>query len=153
MTTSEEVSKRRHFVRQFSVMLPNRVGAFSSLSTLMSRRQIDVIGLSVQDSSDATVARLIVNDPDGAEELFMEQGIAYTLSELVVVKMKESGPDLKKCLTVLYEAETNLDYAFSLMVQHQGHSLLAMYLEDCEFAASVLNQAGLTVVYEDELLR
>ncbi len=119
----------------------------------MSRREIEVIGLSVQDSCDATVARLVVNDPDSAEELFMEQGIAYTLSELVVVKMKESGADLKKCLNVLYEAETNLDYAFSLMVQHQGHSLLAMFLEDCEFGASVLNQAGLTVVYEDELLR
>jgi len=137
MTTAEDVSKQRHFVRQFSVMLPNRVGAFSSLSNLLSRRKIDVIGLSVQDSSDATVARLVVNDPDAAEELFMEQGVAYTLSELLVVRMKESGADLKKCLTVLYEAETNLDYAFSLMVQHKGHSLLAMYLEDCEFGASV----------------
>jgi hypothetical protein len=39
------------------------------------------------------------------------------------------------------------------MVQHQGHALLALFLEDCEFAASVLNRAGLTVVYEDELLR
>jgi len=153
MTTSEEVSKQRQFVRQFSVMMPNRVGAFSSLSNLLSRREIAVIGLSVQDSSDATVARLVVNDPDAAEELFMEQGIAYTLSELLVVRMQETGADLKKCLTVLYEAETNLDYAFSLMVQHQGHSLLAMYLEDCEFGASVLNQAGMTVVYENELLR
>jgi hypothetical protein len=153
MTASEDVSKRRQFVRQFSVMMPNRVGAFSSLSNLMSRREIEVIGLSMQDSRDATVARLIVNDPDSAEELFMEQGIAYTLSELVVVKMKESGVDLKKCLNVLYEAETNLDYAFSLMVQHQGHSLLALFLEDCEFGASVLNRAGVTVVYEDELLR
>ena len=153
MTASEDGSKRRQFVRQFSVMMPNRVGAFSSLSNLMSRREIEVIGLSMQDSRDATVARLIVNDPDSAEELFMEQGIAYTLSELVVVKMKESGADLKKCLNVLYEAETNLDYAFSLMVQHQGHSLLALFLEDCEFGASVLNRAGVTVVYEDELLR
>jgi hypothetical protein len=67
--------------------------------------------------------------------------------------MKESGMDLKRCLNVLYEAETNLDYAFPLLVQHQGHSLLAMFLEDAEFGASVLNQAGLTVVYEDELLR
>ena len=152
MTASEDVSKRREFVRQFSVMMPNRVGAFSSLANLLSRREIDVIGLSVQDSRDATVARLIVNDPDSAEELFMEQGIAYTLTELLVVKMKECG-DLKKCLNKLYEAETNLDYAFSLMVQHQGHALLALFLEDCEFGASILNRAGLTVVYEDELLR
>lgn len=153
MTTGEDVKKRRDFVRQFSVMLPNRVGAFSALANLLSGREIEVIGLSVQDSRDATVARLVLNDPDRAEELFMEQGIAYTLSELVVVKMKECGADLKRCLNVLYEAETNLDYAFPLMVQHKGHSLLAMFLEDVEFGASVLNQAGLTVVYEDELLR
>lgn len=153
MTSEEEVKKRRNFVRQFAVMLPNRVGAFSALANLLSGREIEVIGLSVQDSRDATVARLIVNDPDRAEELFMEQGVAYTLSELVVVRMKESGMDLKRCLNVLYEAETNLDYAFPLMVQHKGHSLLAMFLEDAEFGASVLNQAGLTVVYEDELLR
>lgn len=152
MTTSEEVRKNRDFVRQFSVMLPNRVGAFSGFFQLLDRRKIEVIGLSLQDSRDASVARLIVDDPDSAEELFMEQGIAHTLSELVVVKMKECG-DLKKCLTILYEAETNLDYTFSLLVQHQGHSLLAMHLEDCEFGASVLNQSGLQVVYEDELLR
>lgn len=134
-------------------MMPNRVGAFSSLANLLSRRKIDVIGLSVQDSSDATIARLIVNDPDTAEELFMEQGIAYTLSELLVVRMQESGADFKKCLKTLHDAETNLDYAFSLTVQYQGHALLAMHLEDIEFGASVLNQAGLTVVYEDQLLR
>jgi len=153
MSAAEEIRKNRNFVRQFSVMLPNRVGAFSALLNLLSRREIHVIGLSVQDSRDATVARLIVDDPDSAEELFMEQGIAFTLSELVVVAMRESGTDLRKCLKVLYKAETNLDYAFSLMVQHQGKSLLAMYLEDCEFGASILNQAGLTVVYEDELCR
>jgi hypothetical protein len=153
MTAASDVKKKRDFVRQFSVMLPNRVGAFSSLLQLLSRREIDVIGLSVQDSRDATVARLVLNDPDTAEELFMEQGIAYTISELVVVMMRESGADLKRCLSVLYEGETNLDYAFSLLVQHQGHSLLAMYLEDSEFGASVLNQAGIKVVYEDELLR
>lgn len=153
MKAAEEVRKNRNFVRQFSVMLPNRVGAFSSLLKLLGRREILVIGLSVQDSRDATVARLIVDDPDAAEELFMEQGIAFTLSELVVVMLTECGTDLKKCLGVLYEAETNLDYAFSLMVQHKGKTLLAMYLEDCEFGASVLNQAGITVVYEDELCR
>ncbi|MDB4519056.1 hypothetical protein N9118_05830 [Akkermansiaceae bacterium] len=153
MAVAEEVNPKRNYVRQFSVMLPNRVGAFSSLARLLDRRKINVIGLSVQDSRDATVARLILSDPDAAEELLMEQGIAFTLSELVVIRMLESGEGLKKCLMTLYEAETNLDYAFSLMTQHQGRSLLALHLEDLEFGASVLNQAGFTVVYENELLR
>ncbi|MDA7514606.1 hypothetical protein N8513_01275 [bacterium] len=153
MEVTEEVNRKRDYVRQFSVMLPNRVGAFCSLAKLLDSRKIGVVGLSVQDSSDATIARLVLSDPDSAEELFMEQGIAYTLSELVVIRLRESGTDLKKCLSTLHDAETNLDYAFSLTVQHQGHSLLALHLEDLEFGASMLNQAGFTVVYENELLR
>ncbi len=153
MTASEEVRKRRDFVRQFSVMLPNRVGAFASLLKLLSSRKVEVIGLSIQDASEATISRLVFSDPDSAEELFMEQGIPYTLSELVVVVMKECGVDLNRSVTALNEAETNLHYAFPLMVQHQGQALLAMFLEDIEFGASVLNQAGMSVVYEDELLR
>lgn len=149
----EEVNPRRKFVRQFSVMLPNRVGAFSSLATLLSHHQIDVIGVSVQDSRDATVARLIVNDPDAAEILFLEKGIAFTISKLVVVRMKEAGRELTKCLATLLEGETNLDFAYSLMVQHQGQALMALHLEDAEFGSRLLNQAGLTVIFENELLR
>jgi len=149
----EEVSHKRRLVRQFSVMLPNRVGAFSSLANLLQGHGIEVIGVSVQDSRDATLARLVLSDPDLAEEVFVEKGIAFTLSELVVVRLREVGVELPKCLATLNEGETNVDFAYSLLVQHKGHSLLAMHLEDSEFGASVLNQAGLTVVYEDELLR
>lgn len=153
MAATDEQVQRRPYVRQFSVMLPNRVGAMSILANLLSTRNIEVVGLSVQDSRDATIARLVLDDPDSGEELFLEQGMAYTLSELLVVKMRNAGADLNKCLKTLHDAETNLDYAFSLTVQHQGYPLLAMHLEDLDFGASVLNQAGLTVVYEDQLLR
>ncbi|MGC6426769.1 MAG: hypothetical protein ACON5H_07220 [Akkermansiaceae bacterium] len=153
MVPTDEQVERRRFVRQFSVMLPNRVGAMSVLSNLLSTRNIEVVGLSVQDSRDATIARLVLDDPGSGEELLLEQGMAYTLSELLVVRMRNAGADLNKCLKTLHDAETNLDYAFSLTVQHQGYPLLAMHLEDLEFGATVLNQAGLTVVYEDQLLR
>ena len=153
MAVVEEVNPKREFVRQFSVMLPNRVGAFSSLATLLSHHHIDVIGVSVQDSRDATVARLVLSDPDAAEILFLEKGIAYTVSKLVVVRMKEAGRELTKVLSTLLEGETNLDFAYSLMVQHKGQSLIALHLEDADFGARMLNQAGMTVVFENELLR
>ena len=56
-------------VRQFSVMLPNRVGALASLVKLLRSSSIEVIGLSVQDSRDATIARLVLSDPDMAEAI------------------------------------------------------------------------------------
>ena len=60
---------------QFSVMLKNRAGALSSLVRLLRSENIEVIGLSIQDSRDAAVTRLVVSDPDTTMRIFMEKGI------------------------------------------------------------------------------
>jgi len=140
-------------VRQFSIMLPNRAGALAAMVKLLRSSAIEVIGLSVQDSRDATVARLVVSDPDAAERIFMEKGIPYTNCELVVVAMRESGPGLLQCLDTLMVAETNIDFAYALMPGPEGHSMLAMHVEDYEFAVSVLHQTGFKLLYQEDLSR
>ena len=140
-------------VRQFSVMLPNRAGAFAALVKLLRTSGIEVVGVSVQDSRDATVARIVVSDPDAAEHIFMEKGIPYTTCELVVIAMRETGPGLLQCLDTLMVAETNIDFAYSLMPSPEGHALLAMHVEDFEFAVSVLHQSGFKLMYQEDISR
>ncbi|MFT3991432.1 MAG: hypothetical protein QM680_08470 [Luteolibacter sp.] len=140
-------------VRQFSVMLPNRVGAFAALVKLLRSSAIEVIGVSVQDSRDATVSRLVVSDPDTTERLFMEKGIPHTTCDLVVVSLRESGPGLLQVLDTLMVAETNVDFAYMLMPCPEGHSLLAMHVEDYEFAVSVLHNSGFKLMYQADLSR
>ncbi len=140
-------------VRQFAVMLPNRVGALASLVKLLRASSIEVIGLSVQDSRDATVARLVLSDPDAAEAIFCEKGIPHMSSELVVVALKEAGPGLLQCLDILMVAETNIDFAYALLPAPDGKALLAMHVEDYEFATSVLNRSGFRLMYEEDLVR
>ena len=140
-------------VRQFSVMLPNRVGALAALVKLLRASAIEVIGLSVQDSRDATVARLVVSDPEAAEHLFMEKGIAHAACELVVVAMRESGPGLLQCLDTLMIAETNIDFAYALMPNPEGLSMLAMHVEDYEFAVAILHQSGFKLMYQEDISR
>ena len=151
--TKEETKPIRTYIRQHSVLLQNRAGSFASLVRLLSQSSIHVIGLSVQDSRDATIARLIFDHPDRAEEIFQEKGIPFTTSELVVARFPDCGEGLKLCLTALLAAETNLDFAYALMVRHQGHALLAMHLEDTHFGAEVLHKAGIALCYEQDLLR
>jgi hypothetical protein len=140
-------------VRQFSIMLPNRAGALAAMVKLMRTSAIEVIGLSVQDSRDATVARLVVSDPETAEHLFMEKGIPYTSCELVVIAMREAGPGLLQCLDSLMVAETNIDFAYALMPSPEGQSMLAMHVEDYEFALSVLHQSGFKLMFQEDLSR
>jgi hypothetical protein len=140
-------------VRQFSVILANRAGALASMVKLLRCSAIEVIGLSVQDSRDATIARIVVSDPDGAERIFMEKGIAYTACEMVVVAMREAGPDLLQCLDSLMIAETNVDFAYALLPGSEGRSMLAMHVEDYEFAVGVLHQSGFKLMYQEDISR
>jgi hypothetical protein len=140
-------------VRQFSVMLPNRAGALAAMVKLLRSSSIEVIGLSVQDSRDATVARIVVSDPESTAQLFMEKGIPHTSCELVVVAMRESGPGLLQCLDTLMIAETNIDFAYALMPSPEGNSMLAMHVEDYEFAVAILHQSGFRLMYQDDLSR
>jgi hypothetical protein len=147
------VAENGSAVRQFSVMLPNRVGALASLVKLLRSSAIEVIGLSVQDSRDATIARLVLSDPDTAESIFCEKGIPHTTCKLVVIALKESGPGLVQCLDILMTAETNVDFAYALLPGPDGKALLAMHVEDYDFATSVLNRSGFRLMYEEDLVR
>lgn len=140
-------------VTQFSVLLQNRAGALASLAKLLRNNAIDIVGISVQDSRDATIARLVVTDPDATREIFMEKGIPFTHSSLVVIAMKEAGPGLLQVLDTLMVAETNIDFAYALMPSPKGQAQLAMHVEDYDFAVSVMNQAGFKLVFQADLSR
>lgn len=140
-------------VRQLSVMLANRVGALAALVKTLRSATVEVIGLSAQDSRDATIARLVLSDPDNAERIFMEKGIPYTASSLIVVSLRESGPDLLRCLDSLMLGETNVDFVYSLLPCSRGHARLALHVEDYEFSASMLHKCGFTLLYQTDLSR
>jgi hypothetical protein len=150
---SETIIDHGEPVRQFSVLLPNRAGALAAMVKLLRSFNVEVIGLSTQDSRDATVARLVVSDPETTEQLFMEKGIPHTTCELVVIAMREAGPGLLQCLDSLMIAETNIDFAYALMPSPEGQAMLAMHVEDYEFAVAILHQSGFKLMYQEDLSR
>src|SRR6187402_1665927 len=99
------------YVKQFAVFLINRAGALLSVVKLLEDASVHVLGLSLQDSVDVTVARLIVSDPETVETLFIEKGIPYGVTEVLVVQLKQGAPGLSKCLTAFLQAETNIHFA------------------------------------------
>lgn len=140
-------------VRQFSVMLQNRAGALGSLVRLVRGAKVEIIGISIQDAKDATIVRMVVTDPDTIFCLFAEKGIPYTTCDMVVIALKESGVGLGSCLEALMAAETNVDFAYSLMAHPHRQSLVALHLEDYSFGIDVLNQSGFKVLYQEDLSR
>jgi hypothetical protein len=140
-------------VRQISVMLQNRVGALLSLVRLFNDQLVEVLGLSVQDSHDTTVVRLVVSDPDTVETLFIEKGINFATCDLLIVELKEGPTSLGACLSALLHAETNIYFSYPLLIQPTEKSLLALHVDDNDFGGQVLHNNGFKILFQEDLAR
>ncbi len=140
-------------VRQVAVFLQNRSGALLSIVELMRANHVLVLGLSVQDSIDVTVVRLVASDPDAVETIFIEKGIPFSTNDLCVVELDEGAAQLPDCLRALVNAETNIHFIYPLLTRPNGKSALAMCLEDHDFGQEVLMKAGYRVLKQEDLSR
>jgi hypothetical protein len=140
-------------VKQFSVFLPNKVGAMLDVVKMLNGHHTHVVALSVSESTDSAIARVIVSDPDGAERLFHENNIAFGVCEVVVVEMREVATQLVKLLATLFMAEVNVHFTYALLTRPRGMAALAVHVDDTECASNVLLGAGFKILSQNEISR
>jgi hypothetical protein len=102
---------------------------------------------------DVTVARLIVSDPEMVETIFIEKGIPFGISDLLVVQLRDGALGLSNCLTAFLQAETNIHFAYPLLAQPGGLPAVALHLEDIEFGASVMEAKGFRILRQNDISR
>jgi len=139
-------------VRQFSVFTANRLGRLHDLIALLSSREVHVLALTVLDTTDSAIIRLVVDDPDAARELLVEQGFAFTESDLVVVEV-DSATELGRLMAASLEAELNINYLYSFITHPQGKSMLALSIEDNEVAEQILRKHQFRVLKQSDISR
>jgi len=140
-------------VRQLSVFLHNRVGALMALVKLLSEHHVEVLGLSLQDTTELALVRLVPSDPETAEMLFIEKGIPHAVCPVTVVELKEPGKTLPQALAALLTAEIDIHFSYPLLVRPGLHPLLVLHLDAPELAAEVLSAAGFKVLMQEDLSR
>ena len=140
-------------VKQFSVFLPNKVGAMLEIVKLLSTHHTHVVALSVSESTDSAIARIIASDPQGVEKLFRENNVGLGVSQVVVVEMKEVATQLVKLLAALVMAEVNVHFAYPLLIRPRGFSAIALHVDDTDCASSVLMGEGFKMLSQDDISR
>jgi hypothetical protein len=140
-------------VKQFSVFLPNKVGAMLEVVKLLDSQHSHVVAISVSESTDSAIARIIVSDPEGVEQLFRENKVAFGMCEVVVVELREVATQLAKLLASLFMAEVNVHFTYPLLTRPRGLAALALHVDDNECASSVLTGAGFKLLSQGEISR
>lgn len=140
-------------VRQFSVFLPNKVGAMLDVVKLLNLHHIDVLALSIAESTDSAIARIVVSDPESVEMLFREKGVPFGVCDMVVVEMSEVSGQLAKLLAALLMAEVNVHFTYPLLTRPRGFAAIAMHVDDADCASNVLAGEGFKTLSQTDLSR
>ena len=140
-------------VKQFSIFLSNKVGAMLEVVKLLGTRNTHVVALSIAESTDSAIARIVVSDPETVEAVFHEHEVPFGMSEMVVVEMKEVATELPKLLAALLMAEVNLHFTYPLLTRPRGRAALALHVDDAECACSVLEGEGFKMLSQTDISR
>ena len=139
-------------VIQFSIFTPNRLGRLNELVKILGSHNIHVLALTVLDTTDSSIIRAVVDDPDKARELLQENGFAFTESTLVVVEIA-SPDELNRLIAALLEAELNINYLYSFIPHPNGISLVGLSMEDNDIAEQILKRHQFPVLRQTDISR
>ena len=138
-------------VRQFNVFVENRLGGLLNVVRRFETSDNRIVSLTVVDSADCAIIRLVVRDPERALEVLQQAGLPVAESNLLVVRLPEGPQPLLQICKALLGVEININYAYPLLIGPHGQSALALHVEDHETAVNVLTARGFTVLTEKDL--
>ena len=135
---------------QFSIFLPNRVGKMYELVEVFDGQPIRVVALSVLDSSDHAVIRIVTTKSEQARELLEANDLAFSEAEILVVELGAHQRLTKLCLSLL-GAELSIDYIYPMMTRPHGSPTIAIKCDDPVLAGQILCRKGFSLISETQL--
>src|SRR5580658_3925876 len=139
-------------VTQFSVFTANRMGRLHDLIALLSSNSVHVLAVTVLDTTETAIIRLVVDDPQSARRLLQDNNFPFTTCELLVVEI-DAATQLPQLMAAFLEAEVNVHYMYCFIPHPQGKSILGVSMEDNEIGEKVLTQHGFRVLRQSDVSR
>jgi len=138
-------------VEQISIFLENKAGRLAEVTRILGEAGINIRALSLADTSDFGILRLIVNDHLKAKEVLKEHGFTVGRTEVVAVEVEDRPGGLNRILQVLYEAGINVEYMYAFVQQSGENAVLIFRFDDIAKAVEVLQNNGVTVIEGERL--
>ena len=139
-------------MKQFSVFAENRVGRLHDLTSLLKQSNVHIMAITVLDTTDSSIIRIIVDDPDKARKLMVANDFPFGECNVLAVELGDES-ELSTVLAALFEAEINIHYVYSFIKRPMERSALAIITEDFDTAAQALANRGFKVLQQSDISR
>jgi len=138
-------------IKQLTVFVENKQGTVVSVTDILAKHNINLRALSIAETQDFGILRLIVNDEETAERLLSEAGYLIKITEVVGVKIGDAPGKLTEALRVLDENNINMEYLYAFMARTEKHAYVVIRVEDNAAAEAALVGAGFRMISEADI--
>ncbi len=136
--------------KQVSVFIENRQGRLGEVLRVLKENKVNILSLSLADTTEYGLLRLIVNNPDLGKEKLAEAGFSTMLTKVFVVKIDHNAGSLQELVVVLSENGINVEYMYGLSTAEED-AFIVLKLSNAEKATEILLQNGASILTDEEI--
>lgn len=133
-------------VKQLSIFMENRAGRLAEIARLLGDAGVNIRALSLADTSDFGILRLIVNDIEKAQRVLREANLTVSLTDVIAVEIPDRPGGLASVLEPLREAGLNVEYMYAFVEKATDKAVVIFRFEDIPAAIAALQRAGISVL-------
>jgi hypothetical protein len=140
-------------VKQISVFLENSKGRLFSVTKILADNNINIRALSIADTTDFGILRLIVNDPTEAHRVLKENNFTVRITEVVAVEIPDTPGGLCNVLDELSKNDIAVEYMYAFLGNLSKNAMVILKIDDIEKATLILNNPKITLITSDEVYK
>lgn len=141
------------FIKQLSVFVENKSGRLAEITELIANSNIDIRALSIADTTDFGILRLVVDKPAEAEKTLKNAGLTVSLTNVIAVGIPDKPGGFSKAMKILSKKNISIEYMYAFVSRDADRAYLIMRVIDNEAAASVLTENGFEILTEDKVYK
>ncbi len=138
-------------VKQISVFVENKAGKLAELTDYLHQHDIDLRALSLAETQDFGIVRIIVDDTYKTSCALKEGGYVSSITPVLAVEMADEPGSLSRILKTLGDGGVNLDYMYAFLTRKKATAYMILRVEDNEKALEVLGKKGIPTICQDEI--
>lgn len=133
-------------IKQLSIFLENKKGRMRAALDVLKDNGINIRALSIADTSEFGILRLIVPEPDRARQLLEDNNFLVKIGYVVAVEMNDHPGGLSDVLGILDDANINLEYLYAFVEEKEEKAIVLLHPEDIEAGMEALANGGVTII-------
>jgi hypothetical protein len=133
-------------VEQISVFLENKLGRLAEVTSALGNNGVNIRALTIADTSDFGILRLIVSDIDRASEVLSARGFVVNRTEVVAVEVPDKPGGLSQVLQLLQQKDINVEYLYAFIERSSNNAVIVFRFDDNDSAIKILSSQGIAIL-------